>query len=242
MRTGRVDLRSDGWHVEADDKLPGGADIGDSFSAAASGNASRLLSRVKTALLRLSCQSAAAFGSPRSPNPGSRARQDDELGRHTSVASRGRAIGSAAGGLLLGLRWRGGAFILAAFLVPAGAAAARRPHSRDGSRPGNRLSLRSMIPHHSGALTVCRRASLRDPQVVNSASSRTGSSTPRPARSRRWSISPRACEAGAAAGGPGRPGFSDRERLSRTNCCKPRASLTSFPSSQERCVRQATWP
>jgi hypothetical protein len=44
--------------------------MGDPFSAAARGNASSELSRVKTALLRLSCQSAAAFGSPRSRTPG----------------------------------------------------------------------------------------------------------------------------------------------------------------------------
>ena len=50
--------------------------------------------------------------------------QGGELGRQTSAASLGQAIGSAAGGLLFGLAWGGGAFILAAAFVLAGAAAA----------------------------------------------------------------------------------------------------------------------
>ena len=37
--------------------------------------------------------------------------------------------------------------------------------TRDQSLVGDRQFLRSMIPHHSGALTMCRRASLRDAQV-----------------------------------------------------------------------------
>lgn len=37
--------------------------------------------------------------------------------------------------------------------------------TRDQSQVGDRQFLRSMIPHHSGALTMCRRASLRDAQV-----------------------------------------------------------------------------
>lgn len=37
--------------------------------------------------------------------------------------------------------------------------------TRDQSLVGDRQFLRSMIPHHSGALTMCRRADLRDPQV-----------------------------------------------------------------------------
>ena len=50
--------------------------------------------------------------------------QGGELGRQTSAASLGQALGSAAGGLLFGLAWGGGAFILAAALVLLGAAAA----------------------------------------------------------------------------------------------------------------------
>jgi MFS family permease len=50
--------------------------------------------------------------------------QGGELGRQTSAASLGQAIGSAAGGLLFGLAWGGGAFIFAAAFVLVGAAAA----------------------------------------------------------------------------------------------------------------------
>lgn len=50
--------------------------------------------------------------------------QGAELGRQTSAASLGQAMGSAAGGLLFGVAWGGGAFILAAAFVLVGAAAA----------------------------------------------------------------------------------------------------------------------
>jgi MFS family permease len=56
--------------------------------------------------------------------------QGGELGRQTSAASLGQAIGSAAGGLLFSLAWGGGAFILAAAFVLVGAAAASRVSRR----------------------------------------------------------------------------------------------------------------
>lgn len=36
---------------------------------------------------------------------------------------------------------------------------------RDQSLIGNRQFLRSMIPHHSGAITMCERASISDPEI-----------------------------------------------------------------------------
>ena len=36
---------------------------------------------------------------------------------------------------------------------------------RDQTLVGDRAFLKSMIPHHSGALTMCYRASLRDPEI-----------------------------------------------------------------------------
>lgn len=36
---------------------------------------------------------------------------------------------------------------------------------RDQSLVGNRQFLRSMIPHHSGAITMCERASIGDPEI-----------------------------------------------------------------------------
>ena len=36
---------------------------------------------------------------------------------------------------------------------------------RDQTLVGDRAFLKSMIPHHSGALTMCNRASLRDPEI-----------------------------------------------------------------------------
>jgi hypothetical protein len=36
---------------------------------------------------------------------------------------------------------------------------------RDQTFVGDRAFLKSMIPHHSGALTMCNRASIRDPEI-----------------------------------------------------------------------------
>lgn len=36
---------------------------------------------------------------------------------------------------------------------------------RDQTFIGDRAFLKSMIPHHSGALTMCNRASIRDPEI-----------------------------------------------------------------------------
>ena len=36
---------------------------------------------------------------------------------------------------------------------------------RDQALVGDRQFLRAMIPHHSGALTMCNRASIRDPEI-----------------------------------------------------------------------------
>ena len=38
---------------------------------------------------------------------------------------------------------------------------------RDQSLVGNRQFLRSMIPHHSGAITMCERASVDNPEIRN---------------------------------------------------------------------------
>lgn len=38
---------------------------------------------------------------------------------------------------------------------------------RDQTLVGNRQFLRSMIPHHSGAITMCERASIKDPEIRN---------------------------------------------------------------------------
>ena len=38
---------------------------------------------------------------------------------------------------------------------------------RDQSLVGNRQFLRSMIPHHSGAITMCERASIDNPEIRN---------------------------------------------------------------------------
>jgi uncharacterized protein (DUF305 family) len=50
----------------------------------------------------------------------------------------------------------GGVVLLAAFWIM----------TREQTAVGDRQFLKSMIPHHSGAVLMCQRASIQDPQIV----------------------------------------------------------------------------